>query len=111
MICEAFDVVEVPFPFSDLPKAKMRKALVLSQKEFNQQNGNSILMMLTSADYSQWFLDVPIADLKSAGLKKDCVARVKLFTLDNGLLIKKTGTLSSVDQEKIKQALQKAIVF
>ena len=52
MICEPFDVVEVPFPFSDVPKAKRRKALVLSSQEFNKLNGNTILMMLTSAKHS-----------------------------------------------------------
>ena len=109
MICNAFDVVEVPFPFSDLPKAKMRKALVLSHEAFNQKNGNSILMMITSAEKSRWLLDVTIQDLEAAGLRKACVARLKLFTLDNGLLVKIVGRLSENDQKKVREVLKNAI--
>lgn len=109
MICDAFDVVEVPFPFSDLPRAKMRKALVLSAKEFNSKNGNSILMMITSAHHSRWTLDTPIDDLESAGLRKSCVARLKLFTLDNGLLVKSVGKLSAKDQKNVRHAVRNAI--
>jgi len=47
MIYEPFDIIEVPFPFSDLPRAKRRKALVISTQEFNKRNGNTILMMIT----------------------------------------------------------------
>jgi mRNA interferase MazF len=109
MICNAFDVVEVPFPFSDLDKAKMRKALVLSQKTFNQKNGNSILMMITSATHSRWFLDTPLQDLQEAGLRKPCVARLKLFTLDNALLVKIVGALSLKDRTGVLEALKSAI--
>ena len=109
MICNRFEVVEVPFPFSDLPRAKMRKALVVSHKEFNQKNGSTILMMITSAETGDWFLDVNLEDLKAAGLRKPCVARSKLFTLDNGLLVSKTGKLSEKDQKKVAQALKRAM--
>ena len=69
MICKPFDVVEVPFPFSDMPRAKRRKALVLSEHSFNEKNGCSILMMITSATHSRWHLDVPIVDWNRAGLR------------------------------------------
>jgi mRNA interferase MazF len=109
MICNAFDVVEVPFPFSDLAKAKRRKALVLSSEAFNRSNGNSVLMMITSAEKSEWLFDTSIEDLESAGLRKACVARLKLFTLDNGLLAKKVGRFSQKDQRKITAVLKKAL--
>ena len=60
-IYKPFDVVEVPFPFSDLPRSKRRKALVISSPEFNERNGATILMMITSATYSAWIHDVPIS--------------------------------------------------
>ena len=104
-----FDVVEVPFPFSDLPKSKKRKALVLSTTEFNQKNGNSILMMITSGKMSDWFLDVEIENWNEAGLKKPCIARMKFFTLDNGLILSKSGELNEKDRIKIRTALKSAI--
>ena len=35
MIYSPFDIVKVPFPFSDVPRSKRRKALVLSDPVFN----------------------------------------------------------------------------
>ena len=108
-IYSPFDVVEVPFPFSDLPKSKRRKALVLSTTEFSQQNGNSILMMITSATKSDWFLDVNINKWSEAGLKKPCVARMKIFTLDNGLILSKSGELTETDRNNIYAAIKRAM--
>ncbi len=110
-ICEPFDVVEVPFPFSDTARAKMRKALVLSSVKFNERNGSSILMMITSVEKSHWFLDTPIDDLEAAGLKKACVARFKLFTLDNALVVRVVGKLSQGDEKRVRDGLANAIVM
>lgn len=110
-ICEPFDIVRVPFPFSDLPKAKQRKALVLSHREFNQKNGNSILMMITSARYSDWFLDVQIEKWREAHLNKPCVARLKVFTLDNNLILGKSGRLAESDRKRVRAALDSAIAL
>lgn len=106
MICEQFDVVTVPFPFSDLPKSKKRKALVLSKKEFNKSNGSSVLLMITSAVQSRWLFDVPVSDLDKAGLNKNCVVRIKSFTLDNGLLLDRGGRLAAKDSSRVLDALK-----
>ena len=42
MICKPYDVVEVPFPFIDSPKAKSRKALVISRETFNKNNNATV---------------------------------------------------------------------
>ncbi|MGK5083795.1 type II toxin-antitoxin system PemK/MazF family toxin [Bdellovibrionota bacterium FG-1] len=107
MICEQFDVVVVPFPFSDLPKLKKRKAVVVSSKSFNKANESSILFMITSALKSQWLCDVPVSSLAEAGLNKDCVIRIKAFTLDNGLLLERVGHLGSNDSTKVIEAFKK----
>jgi len=109
MICDPFDVVEVPFPFSDLPRSKRRKSLVVSSREFNRRNGSTILMMITSATHSQWYLDVQLENWQHSGLRKPCVARMKLFTLDNGLLIEKAGQLTREDREKVTAALRRGM--
>ena len=43
-------------------------------------------MMITSANRSAWHLDVSLEQWREAGLRKPCFARMKLFTLDNGLI-------------------------
>lgn len=106
MICNPFDVVDVPFPFRDVPRSKRRKALVLSDAVFNQKNASSLLMMITSAARSAWHLDVSLEQWSQAGLRKPCLARMKLFTLDNGLILGKVGRLTAEDQQRVTQALR-----
>lgn len=109
MICDAFAVVDVPFPFSDLPRAKRRKALVLSEQAFNRHNAASILMMITSAAGSTWHHDVEITEWGAAGLRKPCVARPKLFTLDNRLIAAEVGALAVADRRAVGRALKAAM--
>ena len=79
-----FDIVVVPFPFTDKAAQKRRPALVISDsKAFNQPAGHSVMAMITSAGNAPWPLDTHITDLKSAGLSAPSVVRMKLFTLDH----------------------------
>jgi len=48
MPCDTWDVVSVPFPFTDSSRTKRRPALVLSARPFNE-SGHVILTMITSA--------------------------------------------------------------
>lgn len=107
MIFEAFDVVVVPFPFTDRTTTKRRPALILSDAgAFNSQLDQSVMAMITSARNSDWPLDIEIEDLDSAGLPSASVVRMKLFTLDNKLIIRKAGTLAVSDQDAVATALQ-----
>jgi mRNA interferase MazF len=104
---DAYDVVVVPFPFTDRATTKRRPALVLSQaKTFNQKIGQSVLAMITSARHSEWPLDTPISDLDSAGLPFASVVRMKLFTLDDQLIIRKAGFLANSDRNAVIKSLR-----
>lgn len=108
MICEQFDVVVVPFPFTDSSATKKRPALIISSSvDFNAPSKRSVMAMITSATHSPWALDVLIQDLKDAGLKAASIVRMKLFTLDDALVIKRIGNLSEQDKVAVKQTLQK----
>ncbi|MEW5817504.1 MAG: type II toxin-antitoxin system PemK/MazF family toxin, partial [Spirochaetota bacterium] len=96
---------------SDLPKSKRRKALVVSSAEFNLKNKNTILMMITSATRSTWYSDIEIKSWKYSGLKKPCVARMKLFTLDNRLIISKTGELIKKDRNNVQNAIKEILNY
>ncbi len=109
MISEAWDVVVVPFPFSERPGAKRRPALVLSRPSFNKA-GHSVLAMITTRARRPWPADVEIANLAHAGLHIPCIVRLKMFTLDNRLLIKRIGSLSAVDRRDVISALRAALV-
>jgi mRNA interferase MazF len=103
--CKQWDVVVVPFPFSNQPGSKRRPALVLSDRSFNTL-GHSVLAMITSSGHRPWPGDVAVSDYESAGLRKSCLVRLKLFTLDNRLLAKRIGHLATGDQEQIEGQLK-----
>ena len=110
MTFEAFDVVVVPFPFTDRTSTKRRPALVVSDaRSFNNKVGQSVLAMITSAAHSDWPLDVEINDLDAAGIPAASVVRMKLFTLDNQLVLRKAGTLGDSDQQCVSQAIRQLL--
>ena len=112
MTFEAFDIVVVPFPFTDKSTTKRRPALVLSRaKSFNQRIGHSVLAMITSANNSDWPLDTEINDLAAAGLPAASVVRMKLFTLDDRLIMRKAGELGVKDREAVTEALRQLLPF
>jgi len=84
---ERWQVVRVPFPFTDRAASKIRPALVLS------------------AGHAPWPLDCPIGDLAAAGLPVPTVLRMKLFTLDARLIRAPLGQLAMPDRTRVAGAL------
>lgn len=109
---DRFEVVIVPFPFTDKVQVKRRPALVLSSHSaFGRKAGHSILAMITSAQNPPWPLDVPVSDLDTAGLPAPSVVRMKLFTLDHRFIIARRGKLSEKDRKAVNRALKSALDF
>jgi mRNA interferase MazF len=104
VICDFGDVVVVPFPFVDVASTKRRPSVVLSRTAFNESHGHSICAMVTTAARSHWPSDIPIAEIKPAGLNRPCVLRWKLFTLPNELILRRAGRLVSSDRDAITSA-------
>lgn len=110
MTFERFDIVRVPFPFTDRLAHKNRPALVLSPAApFNTLAGHSVMAMITSAQHSPWPLDTPITDQNAAGLPAPSIVRFKLFTLDHRLIRGTLGTLASSDQICVREALSRLL--
>ena len=105
MIFDAGDVVIVPFPFSDLPVAKARPAVVVSSAATNDLEGATLLAMVTTAAAGGRPGDTRLMDLTDAGLKVSCVVRLKLFSLDNRLISRRVGRLSQADRPKVRDAI------
>lgn len=104
VICDRGDVAIVPFPFADMAISKMRPALVLSKRQFNEENGNTVLAMITTAKRSAWPSDVHLQEASAAGLHADCYVRWKIFTLPNDLLRRLAGALSTGDSVRVRNA-------
>ena len=71
MTFEAFEVVVVPFPFTDRRAAKRRPAVIVSSTDFNETHEESILAMITSTK-SGWSSDISLQDWREAGLNVPC---------------------------------------
>jgi mRNA interferase MazF len=100
-----FDIVVVPFPFTDSAATKRRPALVLSTPGFNDRAAHLVLAMITSRENRGWPLDTEIHDLRAAGLSHPSVVRMKLFTLDERFVLRKAGALAPADRTAIRRAL------
>ncbi len=105
MVCDVWDLVVVPFPFSEKPGAKRRPALVLSRKSFNT-SGHTVLVMITTQAHHAWPGDIEIHDWKFAGLPLPCIVRLKAFTLDNRLVLRRIGALSGADRHRVAGELK-----
>ncbi|MDD5084220.1 MAG: type II toxin-antitoxin system PemK/MazF family toxin [Candidatus Moranbacteria bacterium] len=109
---ERFEIVKVPFPFTDRPAAKTRPALVLSDgSAFNDAIGQSVMAMITTAHHSQWPLDTPIVAWTDAGLPAASVIRLKLFTLDQRLILARWGRLGTADQAAFTANLKRLLAL
>ena len=109
MICERYDIVVVPFPFHEVPVRKRRPVVVFSGKEFNRQNGWSVFMMVTTAKEMRWQSDIPIKDLGAAGLEVPCVARFRLQTMPNDIVIRRIGQLGKADRSALDRQLARVL--
>ena len=67
--------------------------------------------MITTAKAVQWPLDVPLEHPRAAGLPQNCLVRMKLFTLDNRLLVNWPGHLSEPDRRKVQDSLDVLFAF
>ena len=65
--------------------------------------------MITSAR-SNWPSDVGIQGWREAGLNVPCKIRLRLFTLDVALIVRKIGTLPKPDGEAVDGALGRHLV-
>lgn len=106
MTYERFDVVVVPFPFSERRATKRRPALVVSKAEFNRSHRHLVLAMITSSAHERWPSDVAISDLGEAGLGAPSLVRLKLFTLDRALVRRRIGALGAKDRSLVASMLE-----
>lgn len=110
MTFDRYDVIVVPFPFTDVARTKRRPALVLSDHDrFGFQAEHSVMAMITSSRNRPWPLDVEIHDLETAGLPAPSVVRMKLFTLDHRLVLKKAGILGDADATSVARAIDRLL--
>ena len=108
-IFDVWDIVKVPFPYTDRPVRQRRPALVVAAGEIEVAHGLLWLVMITSAENRGWSDDVRISDLDGAGLPAPSIVRpAKMATVD-ARDAQRLGTLSIVDREAVVAGLRRIL--
>jgi len=97
------DIVLLPFPFSDLSSTKLRPVLVLSASNLQ---GDFLAVQITSQLHH--VIQTPLADtdLIAGNLPKVSVIRPdKLFSLNQSLVVRRIGKLSSPALARVRAAV------
>ena len=104
---DAFDIVVVPFPYSDRLAEKRRPALVVSNRRL-EALGVIWVAMITSAENESWPGDVPIGDAARAGLPAPSVIRpAKIACIDPGRVLRRAGRLDKPTARKVAQRMRR----
>ena len=108
---QPFEVVVVPFPYSDRLAEKRRPALVVSHPDLPDLTGKVWVAMITSSA-GALIGDVPISDIAAAGLPVTSTLRAsKIATLDADRILRKLGKLSPTDEALARAALSACAGF
>lgn len=105
MTYEKWDIVLVPFPFTDLTQTKKRPALIVSPNEYNQNLDVVIAMVTSKLDSKPRIGDYKIQEWKKASLPKPSLIRMKFATIDKSIIDKKIGGLKEKDLLEFKKLL------
>jgi len=102
-----FDVVVVPFPYSDQLAEKRRPALVVSASGLDVDLGRLWVVMITSDRGQRVRGDAPVSRLDAAGLPAASIVRAsKIATIDVERVVRRAGRLARVDQEAAMRVLR-----
>jgi mRNA interferase MazF len=112
MTFQAFDVVVVPFPYSDRLAEKRRPALVVSTSDLERSCGLIWVAMITSAGRTPLLGDLVIHDLKAAGLPVASTLRAgKIATIEPRRVLRTVGRLAGKDKDAATSALHSCAAF
>ena len=100
-----WDLVLVPFPFTDLSSAKRRPALIVSPDIYNAGKDVVIAYVTSQLNSKPLHGDYILRKWKESGLPKPSLVRMKFATIDKEIIIKKLGMLEKEDYEEIEKIL------
>ncbi|NQT25809.1 type II toxin-antitoxin system PemK/MazF family toxin [candidate division KSB1 bacterium] len=100
-----WDIILVPFPFTDLSASKKRPALVVSPDEYNERLDVVIAFITSKIDLPKRAGDYHILDWKAANLPKPSMIRMKFATIDKTIIVRKLGAISDMDIIALKDEL------
>ncbi len=98
MTFKKWEIVLVPFPFTNQKKSKQRPALIISPDDYNKLGNDVIIVFMTSnLAGPERFGDYTLKNWKKSSLPKPTMIRMKFATILSSIIVKKLGTLQSGD--------------
>lgn len=100
-----WDIILVPFPFTDLTTTKKRPALIISPNEYNKKSDVIIAFITSKLDFEYRMGDYKIQEWEKSNLPKPSMLRMKFATINKSIIIKKFGRLSKNDVNEFSRLL------
>ncbi|MEW6547953.1 MAG: type II toxin-antitoxin system PemK/MazF family toxin [Spirochaetota bacterium] len=99
---DVWDVVKVPFPYTDRPVREFRPALVVCSGSIEKVHGLLWILMITSATNRGWPGDVEVSDLKVTGLPAASVVRTAKIATIECKEAHRIGSLPDEDRKTVR---------
>ena len=106
---EPWDIVKVPFPYTDRPVRERRPALVVASNALEDRHGLLWVLMITSLANRGWPEDVVVSDPASSGLPAPSVVRTAKIATIEVRETQKIGTLPIADRAEVAHHLSEAL--
>ena len=103
---EVWDLVKVPFPYTNRPVQQRRPALVVALPQGVGTPALLWVLMVTSAENRGWRGDVLVSDLIQAGLPAASVVRTAKIATIEASDAEQIGRLPVADQGQVVEALR-----
>ncbi len=108
---EPWDVIKVPFPYTDRPVRQRRPALVVSSRDLEMEHGLLWVVMITSAANRGWPGDVDVSDIAAAGLPVPSVVRTAKVATIEARDAARIGTLPEAERQAVSGHLRRTLAL
>jgi mRNA interferase MazF len=106
---EVWDLVKVPFPYTNRPIQQRRPALVVAVPQAPGAPELLWVLMVTSVANRGWPGDVVVSDLAAAGLPAASVIRTAKIATIEAQDAERIGTLPDTDRAPVASALRDSL--
>jgi mRNA interferase MazF len=101
-IFEPWDIIKVPFRYTDRPVRQRRPALVVAAAALQAEHGLLWVLMITSAENRGWPGDVSVSDLTHSGLSAESVVRTAKIATVEAKDAERIGSLALIDRKAVE---------
>jgi len=108
---DRFDVISVPFPYTDKAARERRPALIISMPDLEQRYGLLWAIMITAAENAAWLDDITIPDHRAVGLSIPSIIRPSKIATVEAIHARFRGKLPLVAAQAVEAAIKVYLPF